>query len=105
MWQWVARGNIQQVSTFPRRMLSLATHCHIHYHLHPFHLVSFKFKDLVAKQHFIHAYLYNAQYITRQTMAEVIVIFPIPTCYLGSTTTEDNNLRCCLGSRLVSNYT
>ena len=32
-------------------MLPLATHCHTHYHLRPFHFVLFKFKDLVAKQH------------------------------------------------------
>ena len=29
-------------------MLPLATYCHIHYHLHPFHFVLFKFKQLVA---------------------------------------------------------
>ena len=28
---------------------NLATHCHTHYHVHPFHFV--KFRDLVAKQH------------------------------------------------------
>ena len=32
-------------------MLPLATCCHIHYHLHPFHFVLFKFKQLVVKQH------------------------------------------------------
>ena len=32
-------------------MLPLATHCHMLYHLHPFHFVLFKFKDLGAKQH------------------------------------------------------
>ena len=30
-------------------LLPLATHCHIPYHLHPFHFI--KCKDLVAKQH------------------------------------------------------
>ena len=33
------------------KMLPLATHCHTHYHVYPFHFVLFKFKDLVAKQH------------------------------------------------------
>ena len=32
-------------------MLPLATCCHIHYYLHPFHLVLLKFKNLAAKQH------------------------------------------------------
>ena len=32
-------------------MLPLATHCHTHYHLHPFHFMLSKFKGLVAKQH------------------------------------------------------
>ena len=31
--------------------VTLGTHCHTHYHLHPFHFVLFKVKDLVAKQH------------------------------------------------------
>ena len=29
----------------------IPTHCHTHYHLHPFHFVLFKFEGLVAKQH------------------------------------------------------
>ena len=33
------------------RMLPLVTHCHTHYHLHPFYLMLFKLKILVAKQH------------------------------------------------------
>ena len=32
-------------------MLPLVIKCHTHYHLHPFHFVLFKVKDLVAKQH------------------------------------------------------
>ena len=32
-------------------MFSLVTHCHIHYHLHQFYFMLYKFKDLVAKQH------------------------------------------------------
>ena len=32
-------------------VLPVATCCHIHYHLHPFHSVLFKFKALVSKQH------------------------------------------------------
>ena len=32
-----------------RILLPLATHCHTHYHLHPFHFI--KCKDLVVKQH------------------------------------------------------
>lgn len=32
-------------------MLSLATHCHAHYHCQPFHFVLFKFTILVARQH------------------------------------------------------
>ena len=32
-------------------MLPLATHCHTHYCLHPFHFVLLKFKALLAKQH------------------------------------------------------
>ena len=31
-------------------MLPLATNCHTHYYLHPFHFMLFKLKDLVAKQ-------------------------------------------------------
>ena len=31
--------------------VTLATHCHTYYHLHPFSFVLFKVKDLVAKQH------------------------------------------------------
>ena len=32
-------------------MLPLVIKCHTHYHLHPFHFVLFKVKDLVSKQH------------------------------------------------------
>ena len=41
-------------------MLPLATHCHTHYLLYPFHFVLFKFEDLVAKQHptSIHTYIH-----------------------------------------------
>ena len=73
MWYVVCEhtpGHVKTVVTFPRRssiimskgqmlshlgnicwMLPLATHCHTHYHLYPFHFMLFKFKDLVAKQH------------------------------------------------------
>ena len=42
-------------------MLPLVTKCHTHYHLHPFHFVLFKVKDLVAKQHptYIHTYTFK----------------------------------------------
>ena len=70
MWQWVARGNIQQIqlhspdgTVFALQVqaassrvifwtLPLATHSHTHHHhRHPFHFALSKCKYLVAKQH------------------------------------------------------
>ena len=45
-WAW----RVNAVLSGECNLLLLITHCHTNHHLHPFHFVLFKFKDLVAKQ-------------------------------------------------------
>ena len=52
-------------------MLPQATCCYIHYYyLHPFHFVSFKCKDLVAKQH-----LTNVCYLVLVESTAVYILY------------------------------
>ena len=57
------------------RQYPVATHCHIYYHLHPFHLC--KFKDLVAKQHHAYILLMQAHCLIPYVNAQCICI----TCF------------------------
>ena len=64
-------------------LLPLATYCHTHYHLHPFHFMFFKFKNLVAKQHptTIVAKLYS----TSQTVISCeTLLLMVPVCLFST---------------------
>ena len=101
-------------------MVPLATHCHTHYHLHPFHFVLFKFKDLVAKQHptnihtqtythihthtytyiHTHTYTYTHTYIHKHTGAHILIDAKAQLSLLG---TEMDYVETKLSSEFIFN--